>query len=67
MKKTSFQTLLKALNISSDTARVAPDLLKALAILWDTTARRYEVDQEDLNHTGNQERGHIFLDDQQSF
>ena len=32
--------------ISSATARVAPDLLKALAILSDTTVRRSAVDRE---------------------
>ena len=42
------QVLLKAMNISSATARVAPDLLKALAIQSDTTVRRSEVDREDL-------------------
>ena len=40
--------MLKALDISSATARVAPDLLKALAILSDTIARRSAVDREDL-------------------
>ena len=40
---------VKALDISSVTARVAPDLLlKALAILSDTTVRRSAVDGEDL-------------------
>ena len=34
--------------MSSATARVAPDLLKALAILPDTTVRRPVVDREDL-------------------
>ena len=42
------QTLLKVLDISIATARVAPALLKALAILSDTTVRRSPVDQEDL-------------------
>ena len=42
------QTLSKALYMSSATARVAPDLLKALAILSDTTVRRFAVDREDL-------------------
>ena len=42
------QTLSKALDISSATARGAPDLLKALAILSDTTVRRSTVDQEHL-------------------
>ena len=35
------------MNISSATARVAPDLLKALAIQSDTTVES-EVDREDL-------------------
>ena len=34
------QTLWKAFDISSATARIAPDLLKATGILSDTTARR---------------------------
>ena len=34
--------------MSSATAWVAPDLLKALASLSDTTVRRSAVDQEDL-------------------
>ena len=48
MKKTSMPNPVKALNISSATARVAPDLLKALAILSDTTVRKSAVDREDL-------------------
>ena len=40
--------LSKVLDISSATARVAPDLLKALAILSDATVRRSAVDREDL-------------------
>ena len=56
-----FQTLLKALNVSSATAQVDPDLLKALTILSDTTVRRSAV-----HHTGNQKKGHISLQDQQS-
>ena len=38
------QTLSKALGISSATARVAPELLKDLAILLNTTVRRSAVD-----------------------
>ena len=38
----------KALGISSATGQVAPDLLKALAILSDTTVRRSAVDREVL-------------------
>ena len=47
MKKTSMPNPVRALDISSTAARVAPDLLKALAILSDTTIRRSVVDQED--------------------
>ena len=49
MKKTNMpKTLSKALDISSATARVALGLLKAKAILSDTTVRRSTVDWEDL-------------------
>ena len=61
------QTLSKALGILSTTARVAPDLLKALAILSDTTVRRSAVDQEDIKPYWKSEKGHISLDDQQSY
>ena len=46
-RRPACQTLSKALDISSATARVAPHLLKALAILSDTTVRS-AVDWEDL-------------------
>ena len=39
---------VESLRISSARARVAPALLKALAILSDTTARKSAVDREDL-------------------
>ena len=42
------------MDISSVIARVAPDLLKALAILSDTTVRRSAVDREDLKSSGSQ-------------
>ena len=42
------ETLSKASDISSAAAQVAPDLLKALAILSDTTVRRSTVDLEDV-------------------
>ena len=45
------QTLSKTLDISSATARVAPDLLKALAILSDTTVRTSAVDQKKEGHS----------------
>ena len=42
------QTWSKALDISSATAQVAPNLLKVQAILSETTVRRAAVDGEDL-------------------
>ena len=53
------------MDISSATARVAPDLLKVLAILSDTTVRRSAVDQEDLKPYWKQKKDHISLGDQQ--
>ena len=47
-RRPAYQTLSKTLDISSTVALVAPDLLKALTILSDTTARRSPVDQEAL-------------------
>ena len=38
----------KALDISSVTARVAPDLLKVVAILSDATVKKSQVDWKDL-------------------
>ena len=45
----------------------SPDLLKATAILSDTTVRRSAVDQEDLKQTGNKKKSHDSLGDQQSY
>ena len=53
-RRTACQTQSKTLDISSATARVALDLLKALSTLSDTTVRRSTVDQEDVKHTGHQ-------------
>ena len=53
------------MDISSATAQVAPDPLKALAILSDTTVRRSAVDREDLKPYWKSEKGHISLGDQQ--
>ena len=47
-RRAACQTLPKSLDISSATARVAPDLLKALAILSDKSVERFAVDREDL-------------------
>ena len=47
-RRPACQTLQKTLDISSVTARAAPDLLKPLATLSDTPVRRSGVDWEDL-------------------
>ena len=57
-RRPAYQTLLKAF-ISNATTWVAPDLLKALAVLSDTTLRRSAVDQEDLKPYWKSEKGHI--------
>ena len=53
--------------MSSATARVVPDLLKALVILSDTAVRRSGVDREDLKPPWKSEKGQISLGDQQSY
>ena len=50
------QTLSKALDISSVTAQVVPDLLKALLILSDTIVRRSAVHRENLKPYWKSER-----------
>ena len=55
------QTLSKALNISSTTAWVAPDLIKALAILSDTTVREFVGDRWDLELCWKSEKKVLFL------
>ena len=57
----------KALDLSGVTSHVAPDLLKAQAILSDTTVSRSAVDREDLKRYSKSEKGHIFQGDQQSY
>ena len=66
-RKPACQTLSKALDISSATARVAPGLLKALVILTDTTVRRSAVDREDLKPYWKSEKGHNSLGDKKSY
>ena len=66
-RRPACQTLSKALDISSATARIAPDLLKALAILSDTTAKRSAVDREDLKPYWKSEKGHTSLSDQEFY
>ena len=51
------------MDISSATMHVAPDLLKALAILSDETVRRFAVDREDLKQYWKSERKAISLGD----
>ena len=67
-RRPGFQTLSKALDISSATARIAPVLLKALAILSHAYIRRSAVDQEDLRPYRKQsKKGDISLGDQKSY
>ena len=61
------QTLSKTLDISSATAWVAPDLLKALAILSDTTVGRSAVDQEDLKPFWKSFWIRVYLEDFEKF
>ena len=58
------QTLSKTMGISNATARVAPDLFKALVILSNPAVRNYAVDQEDLKPYWKSE-GHNSLGVQQ--
>ena len=60
-RRPACQTLSTALNISSATARLAPDLLKALAILSDANVRRSAVDWEDLKQYWKSEKKATFL------
>ena len=57
---------MKKTSVPSATGRVAPDLLKAVAILSVTTVRRSAIDREYLKPYWKLEKGHIFLGDQQS-
>ena len=66
-RRSACQTLSKALDMSSATAQVAPDLLKALPILSDTTVRRSAVDWEDIKPYWKSEKDHISLGDQQFY
>ena len=48
VKKSRIPNPVKSLETTSATARVSPDLLKALAILSDTPARRSGVDPREV-------------------
>ena len=59
-RRPTCQTLLKALDISSATAWVTTDMLKALAILSDTLIRRSALDQEDIKpYQKSEKRSHL--------
>ena len=55
------QTLSKTLDISCTTDRVAPNLLKLLAILSDTTVRKSAVDRADLKSYWKSEKRHFSM------
>ena len=56
----SKQYPVKSLDISSTIILVVSDLLKAQAILSDTTVRRSAIDQEDLKpHQKSEKRSHF--------
>ena len=57
--------MLKALDISSATVRVVPNLLKAPPVLSDTTVGRSAVEKA-WNHSRYQKRGHISGADQKA-
>ena len=61
------QTLSKALNISSATTWVAPNLLTILAILSDTTVGKFVADREDLKPYWKSKKGHNSLGDPQCY
>ena len=63
----AYQNLSKALDMSRATTRVAPDLLKALAILSDTTVGRSGVDQEDLKPFWKSFWIRVYLEDFEKF
>ena len=61
MEKTSMPNPIKCLGYISATARVVPDLIKALVILSDTTVRRSAVDWEELKpYRKSEKRPHFF-------
>ena len=55
------------MDILSAIAWVAPELLKSLSNLSDTTVKRSEVDLEDRKPHWKSEKGQISLGDQQSY
>ena len=65
-RREACQTLSKALDISSAIARVAPDLIKTLAILADTTVKKSSVEWEDMKQYWNLEKRPYFYSDQQA-
>ena len=55
------------MDVSSTTAPVAPDLLKALVLLSYTTVTRSAVDQDDLKQYWKSEKKHNSWGDQQAY
>ena len=60
VKNTSMPKSVESLDISSGTARVAPVLLKAIAILSVTNVRRSKVDREDVKPNWKSEKRPYF-------
>ena len=59
--KTTLPNPVESLDISSATARVVPDLLKALAVLSDTTVRRSAINREERDwKSGNRPYLQVF-------
>ena len=69
MKKTSMLKTVESLEYIKCYSSSSPDLLKALAILSDTTVGRSAVDWEDLKPHWKYgfKKGHISLSDPQSY
>ena len=60
-------TLLKVLNISSTTARVAPDPLRVLEFYQIQLSEDLKLIEKTWNHTGNEKKSHISRGDQQAY
>ena len=58
-RRPEFQTLSKALDISSPKDAVVPDLLKAIPILSDITVRDPQLNETNWNHIEKQKKTKI--------
>ena len=61
-RRPACQTLSKGFYVSNATVWIAQDMLKALAILSDTTVIRSAVDREDLKLYCKSEKSTILLE-----